>query len=180
MVVRMIWSIPVNVTELLSTQQPPYTHRWPTHVCWAHHRVPGKDMALCTDGLHTLLRPQHHTRASSLCGCLFSPLFSPTSCAGSLSDRQPPRSTQTLIAITFLTMPQCDTLLNLTGPQHSMLSQCSAETASTSCLCSASLLVLPVDSYAFQSTQSFFWLNSWEMKWGKKGGERLYFLFNLF
>ena len=71
MVVRIIWSVPVNVTKLLSTQQLPHTHRWPTHVRWAHQCVPGKDVALCTDALHTFLRPQHHTLASSLCGRLF-------------------------------------------------------------------------------------------------------------
>lgn len=77
----------------------------------------------------------------------------------------------------FLTMPQCDTLLNLTGPQHSMLSHCSAETASTSCLYSASLLVLPADSCAFQSTQHFFLTEQLGNEMRKKGrGEVILFV----
>lgn len=77
----------------------------------------------------------------------------------------------------FLTTPQCDTLLNLTGPQHSMLSHCSADTASTSCPHSASLLVLPADSCALQSTQHFFLTEQLGNEMRKKGrGEVILFV----
>lgn len=129
--------------------------------------------------LSTFLRPQHHTLASSLCGRLFHHTSSPTACAG-----PPLRQTPCLFfsdsdSHPFLTMPQCDTLLNLTGPQHSMLSHCSAETASSL----ATVLCLAAESYlrtpVLFSLPSIFLTEQLGNEMRKKG-RRGYFLFNLF
>lgn len=63
---------------------------------------------------HTPQAPASHTGFLALWTSLFTTLQSNILCWIPL--RHPPHSTQTLIAIILLTMPQCDTLLNLTGP----------------------------------------------------------------
>lgn len=143
-----MWPTPLNTAASLHTQMT-YSHPLGSASCARQGHG-----TLHRWSPHTPQAPASHTGFLALWTSLFTTLQSNILCWIPL--RHPPRSTQTLIAIIFLTMPQWDTLLNLTGPQHSMLSHCSAETASTSCLRSASLLVLPVDSYAFQSTQRFF------------------------